>query len=295
MPKNRPKSAKSLRDILLIVHRRACVIRESVRRRAAAMAADAEDRGLSSEERDKLLACGRGDLEVDEIRKVERLRNLAGCFLDKAERAILREEAKRLGSPIHRKTLLPVACEAFMRAAEQVAGHRMHESYWHDLFCNYLWWLDVASHDPRSPGEFGASEDLVVAGQELDTPEFLEEFLETLWRECPEECKDLKFRKPMRSARPGATGTFSLDRSTLRSRVIVENFALTIDGRRVAIGKNYAWAAFNALWKNQSGSVEIDKERVRRLKEKLTGGGADWLADAIKSDRSGGYYLDFPD
>lgn len=80
-----------------------------------------------------------------------------------------------------------------------------------------------------------------------------------------------------------------------RSRVTVGNFALTIDGRHVPIGRNYAWTAFESLWKNQSGSVELDKERIRELRQKLRAADAGWLAKAIKSARAGEYYLDLPD
>lgn len=192
MPDNANISAINLKEILCRICKRARWLGQLELRRACLLAAQTpSEADISDADRETLRMIGDGREALDRLHKDPRLTAITRRFHNGAADQIHREECDRLKCSSHRQTALQVARDTFLSAVVQVVSgftKPTSEEYSDNLFARFCCWLldDTGS----APWE------LERAAEILDTPDFRTELLNKLWKECPEEAKELHLPKP---------------------------------------------------------------------------------------------------
>ncbi len=191
MPEDPNIAAINLKEILSRICKRARLLGQLELRRACLLAAQAPLSDVSDADLDTLRAIGDGREAVDLLLDNARLARIANQLGKDAADQIHRDESARLERPAHRQTIVQVARDTFLTAAAQVVSSitkprsEANSNVWFIGYCN---WLLDGKHDVRP--------ELLRAAEVLDTPDFREELLNRLWKECPEEAAELHLPRP---------------------------------------------------------------------------------------------------
>ncbi|MCC7293480.1 MAG: TIR domain-containing protein [Phycisphaerales bacterium] len=200
-------SAINTHEILLRAHQWECANGEQAFRLACALAKQENPNEITPDEKALLEAIGDGRQSIDLIRPGDsKLRRLVSGCLKEAVGTIRAREAKRLGCPGFRKSIWEVVLDEVYDAAKRVSPSIYEpmdrggvlDSYCDDMECG------------RPTGNPVLSDAIRL----LDNQGFAEHLLAILWRECPEQARELSL--PTAAVKPEPKPEAGAERLTLR-------------------------------------------------------------------------------
>jgi len=192
-PSTRHRSSLGLKEVLHRIYERSQVLAERAERGACLLATE-KWASLNDAQKGMLRAVGNGDVPLSVVWEDPELKSARGFYLEEASQEIRRQELQQLGITSFRKTSWVVLRHVLYDAATSVADSSLPEYARDEYFSRNLRRLVRGEGTPDS-----AFAEVVKT---LEARNFMEALLAELWKQCPEECREMKLPIP-----PGGEGT----------------------------------------------------------------------------------------